>query len=113
MRKLASCFLLAAMAFAGPGAKKKISSDLNKVAKAETVQVIVQWNIETGDVTAQKISALGGSIISEFHSVNSGAYLIPAMGVDALDADTDVKFVSVDRHLRKKAASIAITPAAG
>src|SRR4051812_26205452 len=111
MRKLASCFLLAVMVFAGPGPKKKISSDLNKVAKGGTVQVIVQWNTETGDATTQKIIALGGTVVSEFHAVQSGVYLIPSTALDALEADGDVKFVSVDRQIKKKDAAVGLTPA--
>ena len=112
MRKLASCFLLAVIAFAGPGQKKKISSDISTSAQGGVVQVIVQWNTETGDATtAQKIQALGGTVISEFHAVHSGVYLIPMSAIDALEADADVKFVSVDRKIKKKAAAIGITSA--
>jgi serine protease AprX len=112
MRKLASCFLLAVMAFAGPGPKKKISSDLSKSAQGGVVQVIVQWNVETGDATTgQKILGLGGTVVSEFASVHSGLYLVPTSAIDALGADADVKFVSVDRKIKKKAAVIGITPA--
>ncbi len=110
MRKLASCFLLAAMVFAGPGPKKKISSDLKNVAKGGTVQVIVQWNTSAGAGTAQKIAALGGTVISEFATVHSGVYLIPATALDALEADGDVKFVSVDRQIKKKTAALQLHP---
>jgi serine protease AprX len=111
MRKLASCFLLAVMAFAGPGPKKKISSDLSKsAARGGVVQVIVQWNTETGEATtAQKILALGGTVVSEFHAVHSGVYEIPTTAIGTLETDSDVKFVSVDRQIKKKTAAIGIT----
>ncbi len=106
MRKLASCFLLAVVAFAGQGSKRKISSDLSKVTKATSVQVIVQWNPDAAE-TAQKITALGGKVIAEFTSVHSGVYVMPSSAVDNLANDDDVKFISVDRQVHKKAASIA------
>jgi serine protease AprX len=112
MRKLASCFLLAMIAFAGPGPKKKMSSDLSKSAEGGVVQVIVQWNVETGEATTgQKILALGGTVVSEFHAVDSGVYLVPTSAIDTLGADADVKFISVDRKIKKKAADVGITPA--
>src|SRR3954451_12740617 len=111
MRKLASCFLLALIACAAAAPKTKISSDLKNAGKAGTAQVIVQWNIETGDGTAQKIAALGGTVISQFHSVDCGVYVIPSTAADDLEADADVRFVSVDRQIKKKAAAIGITPA--
>ena len=43
---------------------------------------------------------------SSFRSVR-----FPATSLDALEADADVKFVSVDRQIKKKTASIAITAA--
>ncbi|MFL6447934.1 MAG: S8 family serine peptidase [Bryobacteraceae bacterium] len=110
MRKLASCFLLAVIACAAPVPKKKVSSDLKKAAQSGSVQVIVQWNTETGDATEQKISALGGTVISQFHAVDSGVYVIPSTAVGALETDKDVKFISVDRNVVKKAATISITP---
>lgn len=100
------------IAFAGAGPKKKISSDLSKSAQGGVVQVIVQWNVETGDATTgQKILALGGTVVTEFPAVDSGVYLVPTSAIDTLGADADVKFISVDRKIKKKAADVGITPA--
>jgi serine protease AprX len=111
MRKLTSCFLLAVVAFAGQAPKKKISSDLSKITKATgAVQVIVQWNPDAAE-TAQKITALGGKVIAEFNAVHSGVYVLPPSAVDRLANDEDLKFISVDRQVSKKAASVGITPA--
>src|SRR4051794_31962914 len=111
MKRIASLLLAAVMACSAGTQKKKISSDLKNIGPNKPVQVIVQWNVETGAATAQKISALGGAVISEFQSVNSGVYTVPASVLDTLDTDEDIKFVSVDRKIRKKAASVSITPA--
>jgi serine protease AprX len=111
MKKIVSFLLVAAMACSAGTPKKKISSDLKNMGAKSSVQVIVQWNTDTGTTTTQKISALGGTVISEFQSVHSGVYTVPSSALDALDADGEVKFVSVDRKIRKKAASPAITPA--
>lgn len=111
MRKLATCFLVAVMVCSAAGPKKKVSSDLKRIGKTSGVRVVVQWNTETGDETAAKISALGGKLVSEFKSIRSGVYMLPSTAVDQLEADDDVKFMSVDRPIRKKAAAVGITPA--
>ena len=110
MKKFTWLFLAAAVTCSA-GTQKKISSDLKGARAQGSVQVIVQWNTKTGSATAQKIAALGGTVVSQFQSVHSGVYVIPAAALVALDADNDVKFVSVDRKLHKKTESIGITPA--
>ena len=110
MKKIASLFLAAAMACSAGGARK-VSSDLASVAASSSVQVIVQWSIGTGATTSQKIVALGGTVVSEFPSVRAGVYNIPSSALSALSMDTAVKFVSADRKISKKAASIGLASA--
>ncbi|MBV9308736.1 MAG: S8 family peptidase [Acidobacteriaceae bacterium] len=113
MKKIVSFLLAAAIACSAGTPKNKISSDLASAGKtsAAQVQVVVQWNISIGTATTQKISALGGTVISEFPAVRSGVYNVPPSALDALSADGDVKYVSVDRKIHKKAASVGITSA--
>ncbi|MFL6417143.1 MAG: S8 family serine peptidase [Bryobacteraceae bacterium] len=107
MKKIAALFIATAiLCSAGPG-KKKLSAELKGGGVNGLVQAIVQWEPEAGSDSAQKITALGGTVISEFPAVHSGVYLVPASALDALDSDGDVKFVSVDRKLHKKSAVVA------
>jgi serine protease AprX len=110
MKKLAALFLATAiLCVAGPG-KTKLSAELKGGRAKGLVQAIVQWNAEVASDTAAKITQLGGTVVSEFPAVHSGVYLLPASALDALDSDNDVKFVSVDRKLHKKAAVPAVMP---
>ncbi|HVI79043.1 MAG TPA: hypothetical protein VM715_12940, partial [Candidatus Acidoferrum sp.] len=63
MKKIMSFLLAAAMACSA-GTPKKISSDLTSAEKkGSAVQVIIQWSVDIGAATAQKIAALGGTVI--------------------------------------------------
>src|SRR4051794_10165067 len=107
MKKLAALFIATAIiCSAGPG-KKKLSAELKSGNVNGLVQAIVQWNADVASDTAAKITALGGSVISEFPAVHSGLYLVPSSALDALDNDGDVKYVSVDRKLHKRSAVVA------
>lgn len=110
MKKILSLLLVAAAACSAGAPKKKISSDLKNVNGNNSVRVIVQWTQDASG-TAEKIARLGGAVISEFEPIHSGAYLIPGSALDNLEADPDVKFVSVDRKLKKKAVAPGITAA--
>src|SRR4051794_34374217 len=112
MKKIASFLLAGALACMAGTSKSKISSDLSTAVLTNSIQVVVQWNIEPGTVTAQKISALGGTVVSEFPSVHSGLYSIPSSALNTLSADPDVKYVSPDRDLRKKSTIKTVAPVA-
>jgi serine protease AprX len=110
MKKIAALFMATAiLCSAGPG-KRKLSADLKTANVSGLVQAIVQWEADGDSDTAQKIISLGGKVVSQFSAVHSGVYLIPTSALDALDNDPNVKFVSVDRKLGKKAAAIAVMP---
>jgi serine protease AprX len=113
MKKVASLLLAAAIACFAGSSKNKVSSDLASMGTTSTVQVqvIVQWNISTGAATAQKIAALGGTVVSEFPSMHAGVYLIPASASSALGMDSSVKFISVDRQVSKKTVTIGLASA--
>ncbi len=110
MKRLSSLFLAAAL-ICSAGARTKVSSDLTNVGAQNKVQVVVQWNVNLGEVTVHKIAALGGTVVSEFSSVHSGVYLVSPFALAALAADADVKFISADRKVHKRTVSIGITPA--
>jgi hypothetical protein len=108
--ELAALFLATAiLCAAGPG-KKKLSAELKGGKVNGLVQAIVQWNADLTSDTGAKITELGGTVVSEFPAVHSGVYLLPSSALDTLDSDDDVKFVSVDRKLHKKAAAPAVVP---
>ena len=112
MKRFASFLLVAAMACSVGMAKNKISSDLASSGTKSSIQVIVQWNASTdAGMTSQKISVLGGTVVSEFPLVHAGVYNIPQSALDALSIDADVKFVSADRKIHKKAAAVTVTSA--
>jgi serine protease AprX len=112
MKKIASFLLVGALTCMAGTSKSKVSSDLASAVQTNSIQVVVQWNIEPGAATAQKISALGGTVVSEFPSVHSGLYSIPSSALNTLSADPDVKYVSPDRDLRKKSTIKTVGPVA-
>lgn len=108
MKKMASAFLAFALVCAGADMhNRKISADAANVDAHATIQVIVQWNVPVGSSTSQRIASLGGTVISEFKSVNQGVYLIPGSALTGLDADPNVKYVSADRQIHHKLAYTA------
>lgn len=109
MRRVTSLFLaLATVCLGAQGHKSKISPDASITAASQsTFQVIVQWNVPVGTVTSGKITSLGGSVVSEFKSLNQGVYTIPASALSILGADPLVKYVSVNRQVKHKLAFTA------
>ena len=108
MRRVTPLLLVAAVLCSAAPKHRKLSSDLASMAATQSsVEVIVQWKIDVGATTSQKILSLGGSIISEFPAVHAGAYILPPSALSALDADADVKFVSLDRKVHRKLAAAA------
>jgi serine protease AprX len=111
MKKVATLFLAVVIAAYGGVHKSKISSDLKSLSGNTLVQVIVQWDGEVEGTTTEKVIGLGGTVISELKSVRSGVYALPASAVSILAADPDVKFISIDRKVRKRAAAVNLTAA--
>ncbi len=105
MKKISTFFLAAALACSAGTPNKKLSSDLTSIAQRGSVRVIVQWAANMSASTAQKITALGGAVVSEFPQIHSGLYSVPSTALNALSLDPDVKFVSPDRQVHKKAAA--------
>lgn len=98
---------LALVCFGSQEHKSKLSSDLAKVAVQSNVQVIVQWKIATGTTTTEKIVGLGGTVLSEFKSINAGVYTVSGSALKTLDADPLVNYVSIDRQVHRKLAYTA------
>lgn len=109
MKKIWSFLLAGALACSAGTVNRKISSDLpNSTSQQSAVQVIVQWDINTGATTTQKITALGGVVVSEFPRLHEGVYKLPPSALATLSADADVKFVSADRKVVKKDATVQV-----
>ena len=107
MRKVV-CLMLAAGALCfGGTSHSKISPDFRNSIGSGMTQVIVQWNGPMSPVTAQEISNLGGTVVSEMPAVQLGVYLVPGSAVPALSSNPNVKYVSPDRQIHKKLAVAA------
>jgi hypothetical protein len=73
MRKVASLMLVLALGcWAGPGKPSKLSADVQLQANKASMRVIVQWNSTGETATADKIRALGGSVVEEYQALHSG-----------------------------------------
>ena len=78
------------------GSSKK-SKDLEGLAPADTVRVIVQYqNLSVLDMV-NRVVAVGGKIINTFTAVTGVTVSIPAASLDVLAADTAVTYISLDR----------------
>jgi serine protease AprX len=102
MSKTLFLFLIAIASFAAPTPKSKLSPDAAAVAGDKSVQVIIQWNIKTGMTTQTKVAAAGGTVVSEFKSINAGTYILPASSLAGLISDSSVVYLSVDRAIHHK-----------
>ncbi len=117
MKKIASLLLLTAIT--GMAADSRISTDLLTAVASnsnQAVQVIVQWNtgaLKSG-LSLPLISALGGTLLSEFAALNIGVYTVPASALPLLSANNNIAFVSLDRPVHNKAlfSKAVSTPAA-
>lgn len=111
MKKAASIFLLFALACFGAqnNLQPKISPDLAATDSLSTTRVIVQWTVPISAATAAKIASYGGTVVSEFVSLRQGVYLIQSSQVADLSADPMVKYISLDRVVRKKLSTTAAT----
>lgn len=109
MTKLAILFLSAALVCSAAQNKMKLSSDIRTTQGL--VQVLIQWNNPADLDSDHKIAALGGTVLSDFQALHSGVYFIPSSALEALSADSDVKFISADRKVHKRGSSVGITAA--
>lgn len=119
MKRIASLIfagaLLCSAASAKPGPKPspkqkvKLSDDLLSAVAAspnDQVRVLVQWSPDAQD-TAQIISGLGGTVLTEFDNLRGGVYLLPSSAVEMLSDSTNVRYVSIDRKVHRKLANAA------
>lgn len=109
MKRTVSFLFALALACSGAqnGPKNKISPDAVNTDAFANVQVIVQWTVATGPITTAKILALGGRVVKQFTAIHQGVYVIPGSALSSLDADPTVKYVSIDRTVKRKLATTA------
>lgn len=111
MKRIASLLLAGAILVCTGSAKSKLKLSKDLLAavlnnSTDQIRVIVLWN-ENASETAQIIAALGGTLLSEFPNVHGGAYLLPPSAVDTLSDDPNVRYVSIDRKVKRKLANAA------
>ncbi len=107
MKRAASAFLLFAFLCSGAlaGPRPKISADTTAlVNSASEVKVVIQWNTSVGTATTAKIVAVGGIVIKEFSSLRQGFYEVPSASVTTLGNDPAVKYITIDRQVKRKLA---------
>jgi serine protease AprX len=95
--------LLASIAYSKP---PKLSPDLANTSSAQT-QVIIQWTSPIGAETAALLSLAGGTVVSEFTSVNQGVYMIPSASLPLISDSPLVRYASPTRPIHKKLAFAA------
>src|SRR5579862_9920332 len=99
--------ILLGSALSGSAAERhKHSPELEGLNSNSLVDVIVQFNGVPTDRHYQKVGAHGGVLKANLHLVNSGHYSLPASEIEALAADPDVKYVSINRSLSGAASSV-------
>ena len=100
--------LAAGAAFAGG---RKLARDLRGKKSSDQVNVIVQFNQAITTKHHKAVLKRGGKMRRELKLLRSGAYSIPASALADLEANPDVRYVTVDRPVHGAAA--AIVPIAG
>ena len=92
--------LFAAVAVTGySGEKHKHSPQLEGLDPNSRVDIIVQFNGVPTNRHHQKVRAHGGDLKADLHLVNGGHYSLPASEIEALAADPDVKYISLNHSL--------------
>jgi len=96
-----------ALALSGySGEKHKHSPQLEGLDPNSRADVIVQFNGVPTSRHHQKVRAHGGDLKADLHLVNGGHYSLPASEIEALAADPDVKYISLN-HAVSGAATVA------
>lgn len=104
---LLSAVILCSVGFAK--SKPKLSDDLVTAASNNAggqIRVVIQWDANAAN-TGQFITSLGGTVLSEFPNVHGGAYLVPSSSLDSLSQDAIVRYMTIDRKVRRKLANAA------
>ncbi len=98
------CLILCAtMAFAR---SPKISKDLQDTHSGQTVDVIVQYNVQPGKSHFDRVASRGGVLKKDLRRVIHGAaFSVKSESIEDLANDPDVSYISPDRPL----ASTALT----
>ena len=96
--RLVTALLIAvsAVAMAQP---VKVSKYLTRVDPKSTVDVIVQYKQPPTLAHHKKVFALGGTLKRELPLINAASYSLPAVSLQALAANPEVKFISPNRKV--------------
>jgi serine protease AprX len=87
----------------------KMSSDLlagKSRASNSLNRVLIQWDPNAAN-TSSKITSVGGRVRLEFTQIRAGSYWLPDAAITTLAQDPDVRYISVDRKVRRKLANVA------
>jgi serine protease AprX len=89
----------------------KMSRDVTQASEgAQTVRVIIQYNVPPTAEHAGRIANAGGSVHKVFSFVHGIAATVPASAISSLADDPDVKYVTVDRTVGSKTAWYDVEP---
>jgi serine protease AprX len=89
----------------------KMSRDVTQASEgAQTVRVIIQYNVPPTAAHAGRIANAGGTVHKVFSVVPGIVATVPAGSVSSLADDPDVKYVSVDRAVGSKTAWYDVEP---
>ena len=80
-------------------AEPKISSDLERVAAGSEVDVIIQFTVPVQRKHLDLVTAKGGTTKTVFHTIDAGAFHVPASALADLAGDLDVAYISLDRKV--------------
>ena len=96
--------LLPLSAFAGNKHNPKLSDDAAS-APSGNVDVIIQYKKDPGAVEEAKLAGHNGKLRVRLHSIHAHAATLSQSELEALAADPNVSYISVDRPLRSHAAA--------
>jgi serine protease AprX len=85
---------------AGANKSSKAVQDKLQAGTEDTLALIVTYNSPPGEQQRNRIGALGGSVKSQFRSIDGMAVDLPASAVEALAQDPDVAWVTEDAVVR-------------
>ena len=88
-----------------------MSRDVTQASEgAQTVRVIIQYNVPPTAEHAGRIANAGGTVHKVFSFVPGIVATVPASAISSLADDPDVKYVSVDRTVGSKTAWYDVEP---
>ena len=83
----------------------KLSKDVDEADPSSLIKVIVQYRKDPGTAEEDKLRAHGATLKSTLHSIHSHAAMITRSELDALVADSNVAYISIDRPVATRDSS--------